>query len=348
MIQTQKQILIWCFSALFALSIGQTTYAQSCDNPTILCGDEAESVNDFSDVVFSGSPVDFCFEGDIWTVARFHTTYRITNNPVLVTIDNIDCIGGSVKAMVVQPDFSDFCDIGQYEIRSDCVTLNTNDTTQFYTHNDLYANTDYLVLVNYDSGSITGPCELEILVSGDPVSIDIFPGGWNYDEYPPDNFQVDYGYEIDLNVQGGDNGLNYSWDPGDQITGPTSGGSVLATPIQTTTYTVSGFVQSCNYTSQITYTVGYLINVPNSFSPNGDGNNDTWDVTGINNYPGSIINLYDRWGQQVLRKTGDYSWDGTNEKTGQPSPIGTYYYVINLNHMSITPEPLTGYITLVR
>ncbi len=348
MIQAQKQILTWCFSSLFALSLGQITYAQSCDNPTVLCGDEAESVNEFSGVVLSGSSVDFCFGGDMWTVARFHTTYRITSNPVLVTIDNIDCIGGPLKAMVVQPDFSDFCDISQYEIRSDCVTLNTSDTTQFYTHNDLYANTDYLVLVNYDSGSITGPCELEILVSGEALSIDIFPGGWNYDEYPPDNFQVDYGYEIDLNVQGGDNGLNYSWEPGDQITGPASGGSVLAMPDQTTTYTVSGFVESCNYTSQITYTVGYPISVPNSFSPNGDGNNDTWDVTGLNNYPGSIINLYDRWGQQVLRKTGDYSWDGISEKTGQPSPIGTYYYVINLNHMSITPEPLTGYITLVR
>ena len=348
MIHAKKQIFIWCFSTLLAFVLVQTTCAQSCDNPTVLCGDQAETVNDFSGVVFSGSPVDDCFLGDMWTVARFHTTFRTTNNPVLVTIDNIDCIGGPVKAMVVQPDFSDFCDINQYEIRSDCVTLNTSDTTQIYTQNDLEANTDYLVLVHYDSNALTGSCELEILVSGDAVSIDIFPGGWNYDEYPPDNFQVDYGYEIDLNVQGGDNGLGYTWEPVYQITGPTSGGSVLATPDQTTTYTVSGFVESCNYRSQITYTVGYSVNVPNSFSPNGDGNNDTWDVTGLNNYPGSIINLYDRWGQQVLRKTGDYSWDGTSEKTGQQSPIGTYYYVINLNYMSITSEPLTGYITLVR
>ena len=68
--------------------------------------------------------------------------------------------------------------------------------------------------------------------------------------------------------------------------------------------------------------------VPNIFSPNGDGINDTWVIQYLESYPGCEIEVFNRGGQLVYKSIG-YStpWDGTYH--GKPLPIGTYYYLIN-------------------
>lgn len=71
--------------------------------------------------------------------------------------------------------------------------------------------------------------------------------------------------------------------------------------------------------------------IPNAISPNGDGKNDIWNLTFIETYyPNADIEIYNRWGQRLFKSTGyQISWDGTFE--GAPLPVGTYYYIINLN-----------------
>ena len=73
------------------------------------------------------------------------------------------------------------------------------------------------------------------------------------------------------------------------------------------------------------------VNVPNAFSPNGDGINDTWHIEGLESYRNAHVQIFNRWGARVYKKYGFYvPWDGYS-KGGLELPQATYYYVIELN-----------------
>lgn len=89
---------------------------------------------------------------------------------------------------------------------------------------------------------------------------------------------------------------------------------------------------------------GFLI--PNAFSPNQDGVNDTWGILGPN-----IVSLemrvFNRWGKEIFYSQ-DISdrWDGTYNFEEQP--IGTYVYVGELTLLNGDVKPFKGNITLIR
>ena len=86
--------------------------------------------------------------------------------------------------------------------------------------------------------------------------------------------------------------------------------------------------------------------VYNAFSPNGDGQNDTFAIDGLESFPGNELFVYNRWGNQVYtRKNYDNSWDGTWE--GNPLPDGTYYYLLSLPSGN-TVKQESGYLELRR
>ena len=75
-----------------------------------------------------------------------------------------------------------------------------------------------------------------------------------------------------------------------------------------------------------------LIGVPKFFTPNGDGQNDYWNVKGVNaNFnANSTIYIYDRYGKLLKQITASsQGWDGTF--TGQPLPSDDYWYAIKLD-----------------
>jgi gliding motility-associated-like protein len=86
------------------------------------------------------------------------------------------------------------------------------------------------------------------------------------------------------------------------------------------------------------------LKIPNTFTPNDDGINDTWNIVNIDNYPNCIVNIYNRWGQNIFSSIGyGKSWDGKYK--GVDLPAGTYYYVIDLrNGLKL----LSGSITIIR
>ncbi|AWG26985.1 hypothetical protein FK004_17970 [Flavobacterium kingsejongi] len=65
--------------------------------------------------------------------------------------------------------------------------------------------------------------------------------------------------------------------------------------------------------------------IPNVITPDGDGKNDTFVITGLENYPGSVLMIYNRWGNQVYRSD---SYD--NSFSGDGLSGGTYYYIFKL------------------
>ncbi|MCQ9638988.1 T9SS type B sorting domain-containing protein [Chryseobacterium sp. WG14] len=75
-----------------------------------------------------------------------------------------------------------------------------------------------------------------------------------------------------------------------------------------------------------------IFNIPNAITPNGDGTNDTWKIAGLENYPGTEINLYDRKGLMIFKETiskKPFQWDG--KYNSQPIPTGTYWYTIKVS-----------------
>ena len=89
----------------------------------------------------------------------------------------------------------------------------------------------------------------------------------------------------------------------------------------------------------------------NTYTPNGDGANDTWKITGINGYSNCEINVYNRWGQKIFSSIGydnNQEWDGTSE--GINVPTATYYYMIDLkaNTDDRDAELYKGAITIIR
>ena len=90
--------------------------------------------------------------------------------------------------------------------------------------------------------------------------------------------------------------------------------------------------------------------VPNSFSPNGDGINDYYQIGGIYNYENPVLEIYNRWGQLVFKKDhyGDIGywgseaeawWNGrsNNKMTlgNQDVPSATYYYILKLDMKNV-------------
>lgn len=84
--------------------------------------------------------------------------------------------------------------------------------------------------------------------------------------------------------------------------------------------------------------------IPNTFTPNGDGINDTWDIQYLSEYPNNTVDIYDRYGQKVFSSIGyGVPWDGKYK--GAYLPQGTYYYIINPKNGR---KILSGSVTIVR
>jgi len=123
-------------------------------------------------------------------------------------------------------------------------------------------------------------------------------------------------------------GLQYLWTPNTYLNSDTAAIPISA-PLADITYTLSlTGLGNCTVTDNVLVKVLLAPVVPNAFSPNGDGINDTWKIQYLDSYPGATIEIFNRYGQKVFNSIGYNSeWDGNFN--GSPLPIGTYYYIIN-------------------
>lgn len=89
--------------------------------------------------------------------------------------------------------------------------------------------------------------------------------------------------------------------------------------------------------------------IPQGFSPNGDGINDTFEISNLLNiYENFELNIYSREGNLIhTAHNADGFWNGVATKgllfTGSPVPVGTYYYVLVLNDPKY-PEAFIGWV----
>nr|WP_294940621.1 gliding motility-associated C-terminal domain-containing protein [uncultured Mucilaginibacter sp.] len=119
-----------------------------------------------------------------------------------------------------------------------------------------------------------------------------------------------------------------------------------ASPDKTTLYTLTvRSASGCVNTATVKVTVQVHLIIPNTFTPNGDGYNDKWEIGNIADYADAYVKVFNRWGTEVYHsaKGAADTWDGTRK--GKRLPFGIYYYVINVDK---TTPAITGYITLIR
>jgi gliding motility-associated-like protein len=115
-----------------------------------------------------------------------------------------------------------------------------------------------------------------------------------------------------------------------------------------------------NYTLTITYNKGCTASdsatvivtgnpqvfIPNSFTPNGDGNNDVFLIYG-ENIKTVNLKIFNRWGELVFNSESQYlGWDGNYK--GHAQLPGVYVYEAEITFLDNTQTLRTGSITLIR
>ena len=318
------------FIALLPLSL----MGQDCNDPLQLCAAATVSAS-----VDAPNPVAVgCFNHAYTTYFTFTTNTDVDNTgSVEITVSNIACgdptAPASVTALIVEIGAGgDPCVPAGYLPVSPCA----QGTDGFVlVSQELDSNTEYLVLLGSDNDPALFDCGFDAVVNGQAVNLNVCCSQ-----------QIVLGQQVDLEVTGGNAVPGYIWEPSitlDVATGTT----VVATPPESTDYTVTGDVGPCEgVTATVSVLVGPPVSIPNTITPNGDDVNDLWRIAGIGQFPNAQVTVFDRWGQIVFKDIGyAQPWDGKNK--GRTLPTATYYYVIELNSDVIEIPPITGAIALI-
>ncbi|MBF01910.1 MAG: hypothetical protein CMP76_01300 [Flavobacterium sp.] len=119
-------------------------------------------------------------------------------------------------------------------------------------------------------------------------------------------------------------------------TGTWSPSAINTSVVGVATYTFTPDAQFCATSTTLDVTIKGCT-IPKGFSPNGDGNNDTWDLSTFNV---KKVEVFNRYGLQVYSKN-DYTneWGGKQDN-GNELPSGTYYYTIEFYDR----ESVTGWV----
>jgi gliding motility-associated-like protein len=84
------------------------------------------------------------------------------------------------------------------------------------------------------------------------------------------------------------------------------------------------------------------VHIPNAFSPNGDGRNDTWVIAGLEGDPTTTVRVYNRLGSMVFQSQG-YATPWNGSYGGSKLPAAVYYYVISTKGAK---QVLSGAVTI--
>jgi gliding motility-associated-like protein len=148
--------------------------------------------------------------------------------------------------------------------------------------------------------------------------------------------------QIKANASG--NQIKYKWSPAlglsnDSIPNP------IASPTVTTKYTLTATSKDgCIVADEVIVNVLIDPFIPNVFSPNSDGINDTWGIKYLETFVNADIRIFNRYGQEVFyAKQYNTSWDGRLKNIDMP--VGVYYFIIEPNNGR---DRYTGSVTLLR
>lgn len=158
-------------------------------------------------------------------------------------------------------------------------------------------------------------------------------------------------YALNSSSSGGFGGNSYTWTfvsgyAADSIQNPNSStAQVMPTMPSTNIYQVT-VMDACGYITVDTVVVDVLLDcdldIPNVFTPNGDGKNDFFLIS-ANGIKTFSITIYNRWGTKVFESNDiAKSWDGGD------SNDGTYFYMVKAESINDKKHDSKGYLQLLR
>ncbi|MEO8591300.1 MAG: gliding motility-associated C-terminal domain-containing protein [Flavobacteriales bacterium] len=146
-------------------------------------------------------------------------------------------------------------------------------------------------------------------------------------------------------------GVTYSWAPSDLLSDPTIA-NPTAVITQTTTFIVTVSDGICTRSTSVVVKVYEMrcdapdIFVPNTFTPNGDGNNDVLFVRGHAIKDLEFL-VFDRWGEKVFETTDQtLGWDGSYK--GKPVDPAVFVYHLTAYCIDGQRYFTKGNVTVIR
>jgi gliding motility-associated-like protein len=155
------------------------------------------------------------------------------------------------------------------------------------------------------------------------------------------------GQEVQLNVSGA---ANYIWQPAGNLSCANCSDPVF-TADTTTLFVVTGTAATnCKATDSLLITVlpALKFDLPNAFTPNGDGSNDVF----LPVFKGEVfeqfhLKIYSRWGKLVFESSSpNQGWNGTIDGASLPSDV--YIFVMDYRFTDGRSGQESGDITLLR
>jgi gliding motility-associated-like protein len=149
----------------------------------------------------------------------------------------------------------------------------------------------------------------------------------------PDKVIID-GQSVVLNGIASGTDVTYAWTPTEYMTAPGTLTPSVKPPINEiyTLHVISN--KGCGTaTDNVLVKVFKKLFIPNAFTPNNDGINDTWFIETLEAYPNADVKVFNRFGQMVFDNHGvNKPWDGTFK--GILLSSGAYAYIIDLKNNS--------------
>ncbi|MBC9934046.1 gliding motility-associated C-terminal domain-containing protein [Chitinophaga qingshengii] len=85
------------------------------------------------------------------------------------------------------------------------------------------------------------------------------------------------------------------------------------------------------------------LHIPNAITPNGDGVNEVFVISGLEAYPVNELTILNRWGNHVFEQKGY-----TQNWSGKGLNAGTYFYLLRVKDETGQWQEFKGYITLLK
>ena len=160
----------------------------------------------------------------------------------------------------------------------------------------------------------------------------------------PDKFIVGGGnITLSASIAGPYN--SFTWTPTSDLNTPQSL-TPTASPAIDTRYILTAFSKNnCGISTDTMFVKLFNgIYIPNAFTPNSDGQNDTWNIAALDAYPEFELFVFNRYGEVVFKNSKlRKPWDGSY-KSAELS-TGVYVYVLKLN---VANQVLKGTVMIIR
>ncbi len=136
--------------------------------------------------------------------------------------------------------------------------------------------------------------------------------------------------------------IKWKWNTGDT--------TAILKIVHPGSYSVEADLDGCKTTDEVVIKKDCYADIPNVFTPNGDGVNDYF-------FPRQFLsegviafrlNIFNRWGEKVYEtaRNDGRGWDG--KLNGKDQPVGVYIYIIDVTYKNKASEHYEGNVTIMR